>query len=225
MKRIIIAIDGPAASGKSSTARILAQKLGYIYLDTGAMYRACAVAARDAGIAYSDHDAISSLMDKLDLKIIQSPEGNRLYLNGHDISLEIRTEEISRLASAISAIGIVRTKMVELQRRLGADKAVVLDGRDIGTVVFPQAELKIFLIADLEERARRRYKELCEKGQCHDFDEIVADLKQRDQNDSSRSIAPLVPAPDAVHLDTSKLSLDEQVQAIYALAIQRIEQS
>lgn len=222
MKQIIIAIDGPAASGKSSTARILAQKLGYIYLDTGAMYRACAVAAREAGIDFCDHDAISALMDSLELKIIQASEGNQLYLNGRDISLEIRTEEISRLASSISAIGIVRTKMVELQRRLGAGKAVVLDGRDIGTVVFPQAELKVFLIADLEERARRRYKELCEKGQCHDFEEIVADLRQRDQNDSSRSLAPLVPASDAIHLDTSKLSVEQQVQAIYELALQRI---
>lgn len=224
MKRIIIAIDGPAASGKSSTARILAQKLGYIYLDTGAMYRACAVAAREAGVDISDHEAVSTLMDSLELKIIQSPEGNRLILGERDISQEIRTEEISRLASSISAIGVVRSKMVDLQRRLGEDKAVVLDGRDIGTVVFPQAELKIFLIADLEERARRRYNELCEKGQCHSFEEIVADLRQRDRNDSSRSLAPLVPAADAVHLDTSKLSLEEQAQIIYDLARQRIGQ-
>jgi (E)-4-hydroxy-3-methyl-but-2-enyl pyrophosphate reductase/cytidylate kinase len=222
MKRIIIAIDGPAASGKSSTARRLAQRLGYIYLDTGAMYRACALEARKKAIALEDIPAISAMMDTLDITIAQSPHGNILMLHGKDITDAIRSEEVSNLASAISAIPIVREKMVSLQRKLGRDKAVVLDGRDIGTVVFPQAELKIFMIADVEERAKRRYRELQDKGVIASYDKVLKELQERDFNDSNRSIAPLKPAADSISIDTSHMGLEEQVELLYKLALQRI---
>jgi cytidylate kinase len=223
MKRIIIAIDGPAASGKSSTARRLAQRLGYIYLDTGAMYRACALEARKKAIALDDIPAISKMMDAIDITIAQSPHGNILMLHGEDITNAIRSEEVSNLASAISAIPVVRDKMVSLQRKLGADKAVVLDGRDIGTVVFPQAELKIFMIADVEERAKRRYRELQDKGVIASYEIVLKELQDRDYNDSNRNIAPLKPAIDSVCIDTSHMSLEEQVDLLYKLALQRIK--
>lgn len=219
-KQIIIAIDGPAASGKSTTARRLAERLGYIYLDTGAMYRACALAALESRIRPDDISRISTLMDQIKLEIRQGSGGNLLFLNGVDITEAIRTEEISRLASAISAIGVVRQKMTQLQRKLGASGGVVLDGRDIGTVVFPQAELKVFMIADPKERARRRYEELVSKGEQPVFEDVLEELIDRDKNDSSRSLAPLIAADDAIKLDTSNLSLDEQVNAVYKLALE-----
>ena len=223
VKRIIIAIDGPAASGKSSTARRLAERLGYIYLDTGAMYRACALAALESKVRLDDIVRITELMDRIKLSIIQSPQGNLLMLGDRDISQDIRSEEISRLASGISAIGIVREKMVALQRKLGSSGGVVLDGRDIGTVVFPHAELKIFMIADLASRARRRYDELLSKGFQPVLEEVMEELQDRDLNDSTRSLAPLVAAHDAITIDNSNMSLDDQVELCYSLAIDCLE--
>ncbi|HOH60792.1 MAG: (d)CMP kinase [Candidatus Cloacimonetes bacterium] len=215
MKRIIIAIDGPAASGKSTAAKLLATRLSYLYIDTGAMYRACALAANRAGIDISDAPSLHDLLANLSIEISQNPEGNIILLNGEDVSSLIRTPEISRQASAISAKQEVRERMVELQRAMGRDGGVVLDGRDIGTVVFPAAELKFFLIAPLEVRALRRQKELAAKGHPSVYEEVLAEMRERDAADSSRALAPLIPAKDAIHVDTQDFSIEEMVDALY----------
>lgn len=215
MKRIIIAIDGPAASGKSTAAKLLATRLSYLYIDTGAMYRACALAANRAGIDISDAPSLHDLLANLSIEISQNPEGNIILLNDEDVSSLIRTPEISRQASAISAKQEVRERMVELQRAMGRDGGVVLDGRDIGTVVFPAAELKFFLIAPLEVRALRRQKELAAKGHPSVYEEVLAEMRERDAADSSRALAPLIPAKDAIHVDTQDFSIEEMVDALY----------
>ena len=215
MKRIIIAIDGPAASGKSTTAKLLASRLGYIYLDTGAMYRACALRCKQLGLKLEDKTKIIAMMDAMDLQVNQSSDGNIVILHGTDVSAEIRTPEISSLASAISAIPEVRDKMVALQRKLGSEGGVVLDGRDIGTVVFPQAEAKFFLIADVNERAKRRYLELQAKGLDTPFEKVLEELIERDKADAGRAVAPLKPAVDSIPVDTSKLSIAQQVSCLF----------
>jgi len=223
MKRIIIAIDGPAASGKSTAAKLLATRLGYLYIDTGAMYRACALAAIRAGIDIGDAPALHDLLANLGIEVSQNPEGNIILLNGEDVSSIIRTPEISRQASAISAKQEVRERMVELQRAMGREGGVVLDGRDIGTVVFPAAELKFFLIAPLEVRALRRQKELAAKGHPSVYEEVLAEMKERDAADSSRALAPLVPAPDAIHIDTQNLCIEETVEALHGHYLRLME--
>lgn len=223
MKKVIIAIDGPSASGKSTTAKLLAQKLGYVYLDTGAMYRACALQAVREGIKADDEDTITDMMDRVRLDISYTASGNVISLNGENVSEQIRTPEISAMASAVSAIGSVRVKMVELQRRIGAAGGVVLDGRDIGTVVFPEAACKFFLVASIDERAKRRSLELQAKGLPANPLEVAADLEARDKADSSRALAPLKPAPDAILIDTSDLSIEQQVNELYTLVMQKLE--
>lgn len=223
MKKIIVAIDGPAASGKSSTARRLAQSLSYVYIDSGAMYRACALAAIRAHLDIHNPAEIEDMLSKLDIRLQQTESGNKVLLNGEDVSAAIRTEEISKLASDISAIASVRERMVELQRIMGLNGGVVMDGRDIGTIVFPEAEVKFFMIADVRERAKRRFKELLGKGVTADFDTVLAELLTRDENDSNRVIAPLKPAPDSIMIDTSKMSLDEQVGILRQHIKQRLE--
>jgi len=223
MKKVIIAIDGPSASGKSTTAKLLAQKLGYVYLDTGAMYRACGLQAVREGIKANDEKAITSMMDRIKLEISYTASGNVVSLNGENVSEQIRTPEMSSMASAVSAIGSVRKKMVELQRKLGAEGGVVLDGRDIGTVVFPEAACKFFLVASIRERAKRRYLELHAKGIAVNLDDVAADLEARDKADSSRSLAPLKPAQDAILIDTSDLSIEQQVNELYALVMKKLE--
>lgn len=224
MKRIIIAIDGPAASGKSTTAKLLAKKLDYLYLDTGAMYRACALQAMRQQLSLEDRTAISAMMDTIDIKIQQGTQGNVIYLGGEDISEAIRTPEVSNLASAISAIPEVRIKMVELQRKLGESGGVILDGRDIGTVVFPNAECKFFLVADLKVRALRRFLELQAKGMEISLEQIQRDLEARDKADSSRAMAPLKPAPDAILIDTGKLSIKGQVNKLWKIITTKLEE-
>lgn len=222
MKRIIIAIDGPAASGKSTTAKLLARKLGYVYLDTGAMYRACALAAQQQQININDIQALSRLMENIRIHIQFSDHGNTIWLNDDDVSEAIREPDISRLASAISAHRVVRTKMVKLQRELGREGGVILDGRDIGTVVFPQAELKFFMIAPLKIRAQRRYLELKEKGLNPVFEDILQDLVNRDKADASRALAPLIPAEDAIEIDTGELTIAEQVEKLYRIYLEKV---
>ena len=214
MKRLIIAIDGPAASGKSSTARRLAESLGYLYIDSGAMYRACALAATRLRINIADHVSVAELLKTIEVELRQDVNGNKVLLNGEDVSQLIREESISRLASDISALGPVRARMVELQQKMGEEGGIVMDGRDIGTIVFPNADIKFFMIANVEERAKRRFKELVDKGLNAEYQEVIADLRIRDENDSSRAIAPLKPAADSILIDTSKMSLDEQVKIL-----------
>ena len=223
-KGLIIAIDGPAASGKSTTAQLLAQKLGYVYIDTGAMYRACALKAKKMGIDINDEESIRELLDDIDIRIENHNSKNRIFLDGEDVSEDIRADDISALASAISAIPAVRYKMVELQRKMGEKGGVILDGRDIGTFVFPTAEVKFFLTANPEVRAKRRWLELQQKGINKDFSEVLADLVKRDNKDSQRALAPLKKADDAIEVDTSNMTIEEQTDCLYQIICSRMEE-
>ena len=216
--RPVIAIDGPAGAGKSTVARAVADRLGYVLVDTGALYRGVALAARERGVSWDDADALGALARGLDLDFTLGEGGApQLRLDGIDRSDEIRTPSIAEGASAVSRHPSVRDALLGLQRRLGEDGGVVLEGRDIGTVVFPDAEVKIFLTASPHERARRRVGDLRQRGQEADASAVLAALEARDRQDSSRPVAPLRPAEDAVHLDTTELSFDEVVGGVLEL--------
>ena len=222
-ERLIIAIDGPAASGKSTTARLLASRLGYVYLDTGAMYRACALRAKLGEVDLDDADAVSAMLKKLDIRVETCGEQNVILLDGKDVSEAIRANDISKLSSDISAVPAVRYRMVELQREMGAQGGVILDGRDIGTFVFPNADIKFFLTAAPEIRARRSWLELQKKGIAKDFAEVLQELEERDRNDAGRALAPLAVADDAIVVDTGKMSVDEQVDTLHGIILARLE--
>ena len=224
-RKLIIAIDGPASSGKSTTAKRLAQRLHYVYIDTGAMYRACALCSLKRNIDLNDLPALEHMLGHIRIDIRYSPEGNRILLNGEDVSERIREEDISRLSSQIAVIGIVRHKMVELQRELGRQGGVIMDGRDIGTVVFPHADIKFFLVATAKTRAKRRWLELQAKGVNADLAEVEQEMQWRDHNDSSRAIAPLRRAEDAIEIDTEGLSLSEQTEVLYRHIAAVLEQA
>jgi cytidylate kinase len=216
--KIIIALDGHSSCGKSTYAKRIARELGYAYIDTGAMYRAVTLAAMEEGL-FVDTDAppqelIEALLEHidLDLRFSSSRQRTEIYLNGRMVEDVIRGMEVSGHVSYIAAISAVRRKMVEYQRRLGEGKGVVMDGRDIGTVVFPRAELKIFLTASLEVRAERRYKELIEKGMSADLQEVRDNLQKRDHIDSNRKDSPLKQADDALLLDNSHMTVDQQME-------------
>lgn len=208
----LIAIDGPSGVGKSTTARRVASRLGWHYLDTGAMYRAAALAVLRTGVALADRAALERLLAGLDL----AQEGTRIFLAGEDVSEAIRSQEVTRCVTPVSADARVREVLVEQQRRIGASGRWVVDGRDIGTVVFPGACCKIFLTASPEARARRRFLELEAKGQRAVYEEILADQQRRDEADSTRAVAPLRQAEDAAVLDSSDLSLEQVVDRIVA---------
>ncbi len=211
MKSLRIAIDGPAASGKSTIARRVAEKLGFTYVDTGAMYRAMALKAFREGVDIADTDSLrESIVEKTDFAIIDG----ELAMDCRPISNEIRSEKVSVLSSRIARIPDVRSFMKEEQRKLAKDGRVVMEGRDIGTVVLPDAEIKIFLTASASERARRRTLQLRSMGQCADEAEVLRDIRQRDLNDSSRSLAPLRSADDAITIDTTNMTLDEIIEIV-----------
>lgn len=223
MRKLIIAIDGPAASGKSTAARLFANKLQYVYIDTGAMYRACAFASTEAGIDISDEAALKTLMETVSISIKYDSHENKIFLNGNDVSAAIRKPEISGLASAISAHAIVRHKMVDLQRKLGVNGGVILDGRDIGTVVFPNADLKFFFVAPAKIRAKRRFEELIMRGENPVFEDVLNEMIARDKADSTRALAPLVPAEDSIHIDTGSLSIEEMVDLLYTHYLKKVK--
>ncbi len=215
--RPVVAIDGPAGAGKSSCALRLAQALGFVLVDTGALYRGVALAAQQRGVDWSDGEALGALTRGLDLRFVTGPDGApRLLVDGVDRSGDIRTQDIARGASRVSQHPQVREALLGLQRRLGADGGVVLEGRDIGTVVFPDAEVKLFLTASVEVRGRRRYDELRARGETPDLARIVAEIAERDAIDANRAVAPLRPAPDATVVDTSGLPMDEVVASLVA---------
>ncbi|MDD3465053.1 MAG: (d)CMP kinase [Candidatus Cloacimonetes bacterium] len=222
-QKLIIAIDGPAASGKSTTAQRLALRLGYIYLDTGAMYRACALQAQISGVSLEDEDAVAAMLKDIDVRIETSGEKNVILLGGKDVSEDIRANAISKLSSNISALPAVRYRMVELQRQMGAKGGVILDGRDIGTFVFPDADIKFFLTASPEIRARRRWLELQKKGINKEYDEVLRELEERDRNDAGRALAPLSIAEDAIVIETGDMSVEEQVDTLHSLVLARLE--
>ncbi len=216
----VIAIDGPAGSGKSTTARGVARRLGWRYLDTGAMYRALALAALRAGVDLSDPEAVRPVVEAARLDYAPGRE-DVLRLDGEPVGEAIRTSAVGEGASLISVHPFVRRAMVALQRRLGEAEPSVLEGRDIGTVVFPDAGLKVFIDASLEERARRRWNDYRAGGRTMSLEEVRAELAERDRRDSTREDSPLLAAPDAVHLDTTGLTIEGQIEKVVELAKQR----
>ena len=216
-KKIVIAIDGFSSCGKSTFAKAIARRLGYIFIDTGAMYRAVTLYALEHGAIRSgivDEEAVTRLLDEISITFRFNPErgASDIYVNGTFVEGKIRTIEVSNCVSAVSAIAEVRRKLVAMQQEMGRKRGVVMDGRDIGTVVFPDAELKIFMTADPKVRARRRYDELTAKGDAVSLEEIEQNVRDRDYQDMHRAISPLRQADDAVVLDNSQLSVEEQMQ-------------
>lgn len=219
-KKINIAIDGPAGAGKSTIAKIISKKLGYIYLDTGAMYRSFALFAIQNGVDTLDHEALKDLLKDFNLEIKYSDGGQHVILNGVNVTDKIRTVEVSEGSSNVAVVPEVRFKMVDLQRDIARNNNVVMDSRDIGTYVLPDADVKIFLTASVEERAHRRYLELKEKGMSDiSLDKIKEDIIYRDKNDSEREFAPLRKAEDAIEIDTTALSVGEVVDKIINLVV------
>ncbi len=227
MKKIIIAIDGYSSTGKSTVAKRLAKALEYIYVDTGAMYRAVTLYALECGFIDDGSDNFNPLIKALDaivLRFEQNPETGQseIHLNNKNVEHKIRTLEVSSYVSKIAAIPEVRKKLVEQQQQMGAVKGVVMDGRDIGTVVFPEAELKLFMTASPAKRAQRRYKELMERGEEVTYEAVLKNVQDRDLIDSSRDVSPLVKAKDAMVLDNSNMGHEEQFQRIYQKALEII---
>ena len=222
-KTYSIAIDGPSAAGKSSLAKRCAAAFGFIYVDTGAIYRTVGLAALQNNIDRKDSLAVESLLPNLSIEISYQENGEqRMILNGTDVSREIRMPEISICASDVSSLPAVRQYLLDMQRSFAKKYNVIMDGRDIGTVVLPNADLKIFLTASAEARAMRRWKELQQKGIDSDFDAVLSDIQYRDHQDSSRSSAPLKQAKDAVLLDTTELSFDESFAALSQIIIEKL---
>ena len=216
-KKIVIAVDGFSSCGKSTFAKLVAARLGYIFIDTGAMYRAVTLYALENGAIQNgilNEDVLIGLLDNIDISFRFNPErgASDIYVNDVWVEGKIRTIEVSNLVSAVSAVGEVRKRLVALQQRMGRDKGVVMDGRDIGTVVFPNAELKIFMTADPEVRAERRYIELQAKGEQVSKEEIVENIRQRDHLDQTRAISPLRKADDAIVLDNGGMTLEEEME-------------
>jgi cytidylate kinase len=225
MKKIIIAIDGYSACGKSTTARAVASQLGYTYIDSGAMYRAITYLLLKEGILFTDIDAINNVLEQVTISFKKDDMGYPVTcLNGEEVEKEIREKEVSDNVSAVAAISEVRRAMVKIQKKLGKERGIVMDGRDIGTVVFPGAELKIFMTAEKKIRAKRRMKEWEEKGFDASFEAVLRNVEERDHIDSTRDDSPLKQAEDAVVIDNSYLSFDEQVEKVIELANKRISE-
>ena len=220
---INIAIDGPAGAGKSTVAKAVAKELGIIYLDTGAMYRATAYTAIKNGIDVSDEVGVGEMLKTLTMDVVYEDGAQQIIVNGFNTTPYLREHYMSKAASDISALPCVRYKLVDIQRELAKTYDLVLDGRDIGTFVLPDANCKIFLVASAEERAKRRVEENRLKGQESDFDTVLKDIKQRDYNDSHREVAPLKKADDAVELDTTTMTITEVVEAVISLVKEKIK--
>lgn len=219
-----IAIDGPSGAGKSTLARALAKALGYLYVDTGAIYRTVGLQACRTGVDPEDRDGVVALLPGLDIRLGYGEDGvQRMFLNGEDVSQAIRQHEISRYASGVSALPEVRAFLLDRQRQLAAEHDVVMDGRDIGTVVLPQADVKIFLTAAPEARARRRWMELQQRGDETDYETVLRDVIDRDEKDTNRATAPLRQAEDAVLADTTQLDLEQSLDLLISIAKERLQ--
>jgi len=219
---VAVAIDGPSGAGKSTIAKRLAATLGFVYVDTGAMYRTVGLAMLRRGIEASDKPAVIAALSDIEVSIAYAEGTQRVLLCGEDVSDQIRTPEVSMAASTTSAIPEVRKFLFETQQKLARENNVIMDGRDIGTVVLPNAKVKIFLSASVEDRARRRYDELKEKGMDVAFEDVLEDMKQRDYNDSHRDVAPLKPADDAVSVDTSGNTLEQSVALLESIVKEKL---
>lgn len=222
MHSIKIAIDGPSGAGKSTIAKVLAEKLGYTYIDTGAMYRAVGYYAVSNNINVSDESALKQSLSSVDIDIQYENGLQHIFLCGKDISSEIRLPEMSAAASAVAKHPEVRSKLVDMQRKLAEKYNVIMDGRDIGTCVLKNADVKLFVTADVNVRAKRRYDELISRGTPQSYEDVLDDMKKRDYNDSNRKISPLKQADDAVFVDTSDMDFDESVNHIYKLILKTI---
>ncbi|MCU0347031.1 MAG: (d)CMP kinase [Saprospiraceae bacterium] len=223
LNKIIIAIDGHSSCGKSTLAKAMGNALGYAYISTGDMYRAVTLYFLENQVDINDKAAVVEALKQIRLHFVKDENGNRIHLNGRDVSEEIRKMHVAEMVSPVAVISEVRREMVRQQQAMGQQKAVVMDGRDIGTVVFPQAELKIFLTADVEERTRRRYEELTAKGQHVDFEEVKKNLTARDHIDSTREDSPLRQADDAVVIDNTDLNHEQQLELALDLVRERVE--
>jgi cytidylate kinase len=213
-KDLVIAIDGPAGAGKSTVAKIIAERLGYIYIDTGAMYRALTLKALNQAYDLEDEKKLGTLAENTDIKLVKAGEDNLVLLDGEDVTAEIRDNKVSNNVSVVAKVAKVREEMVKLQRQMAQSGGVVMDGRDIGTVVLPDADIKIFLTASVEERAQRRYDELIDKGEDVDLEQIKGEIIRRDDIDKNREVAPLTEAEDAIYVDTTKLDIGQVVEEI-----------
>jgi len=213
-RRPVVTIDGPAGSGKSTTARLVARRLGYVYLDTGAMYRAMALKALELGLDLDNAEGLGEMADGTDLKVGADPGGTRIVLDGRDVTGLLRGPDVTRAASPVSAAKGVRVRMVEIQREIGRGGGIVAEGRDMGSVVFPDAEVKIYLEADVKSRASRRQRDLLAAGVATDVAKVEEDLTARDRRDSSREHSPLCVPPGAVVVDTTRLTIDQQVERV-----------
>lgn len=218
-----IAIDGPAGAGKSTIARKTAAELGFIYVDTGALYRTVALAVLQNGISATDAAAIESALSEFHIELKFQNGEQRVFLNNADVSDEIRSPKVSMEASTVSAIPAVRQFLFDLQQEIARKNDVIMDGRDIGTVILPNADVKIFLTATAEDRAKRRYDQLLQMGTVVDFDELLEEIKQRDYNDSHRDIAPLKQAPDAILVDTTGNTLEESIALLRELILKKLK--
>ena len=214
---MIIAIDGPAASGKSTTSRGVATRMGITYLDTGAMYRAITLGLMEHGVSFKDLSSITEFLDTVNIYFGDSNSGNKIFLNDRSVTDQIRSSTVTEKVSEVSAINVVRDSMVQIQREIADNTDCVLEGRDIGTVVFPNADFKFFLVAGLEIRALRRQKDLNKIGEKKTIDEIKADIRLRDELDTNRDNSPLLKAKDAIEIDTGLLTVDEQIDKIVSI--------
>ena len=212
-----VAIDGPASSGKSTISKLIAKKNHFVYLDTGAMYRVVTLAVLKNQISLDDHRAIEQLVQTIEIGFSMQDGKQSVFMNGEDVTDEIRSVEVTRNVSAVSALKEVRTRLVHLQREIVENHSIIMDGRDIGTVVLPQAEIKIFLVASVEERAKRRFIENQEKGIEMSYEELVEDIRRRDHIDSTRKESPLKKAEDAIEIDTTTMTIDDVVKTVTAL--------
>ena len=212
-----VAIDGPAGAGKSTIAKAVAKDLGFVYIDTGAMYRAVGLYVVRKGLDPKKSEDVNSVLDEIQISISYNESGQQIFLNGENVSEEIRLPEISVAASDVAVIGEVRAKLLQMQRKLASENDVIMDGRDICSYVLPDAEVKVFLTASVDARAERRYKQLLEAGTECDLEQIKIDMQWRDKNDSQREVAPLKQADDAILLDTSDMTLEESINALVGL--------
>lgn len=222
MKRFAIAVDGPAGSGKSTVAKAVARKLGIIYVDTGAMYRTVALHCKQKNIPWEQEDAVAASLDSLQMKIVPEEGGQKIFLHDQDVTADVRVAEIGKGASLVATYPAVRERLVELQQEMARVHSVIMDGRDIGTVVLPNAEVKIYLDAGVEERARRRVGELEAQGEIADYEEIKKMIIQRDYNDMNREYSPLKKAEDAISLDSTSMTAEEVQQAILNIVAERV---
>lgn len=212
-----VAIDGPASSGKSTISKLIAKKNHFLYLDTGAMYRVVTLAVLRNHISLEDLDAINELVQNIEIRFTMKDGKQSVFMNGEDVTDEIRSVEVTKNVSAVSALKEVRTRLVHLQQEIAENHSIIMDGRDIGTVVLPQAEIKIFLVASVEERAKRRFIENQEKGIEMSYEELVEDIRRRDHIDSTRKESPLKKADDAIEIDTTTMTIDDVVKTVTAL--------